>query len=142
MIRAFFPWSTNPAASPATVRVAGDFVQTFALVLIVSALLAQEVLGAQAVTIDTRKGGPIAVQQGQESQVDRQYQQIAPTHVELPTGIMDTKTRLELMRVIQAEQGFAMRPFPRGHKGLTLVANGKLEPAGEGYLNMAINSGV
>ena len=24
-----------------------------------------------------------------------------------------------------------MRPFPRGHKGLTLAANGKLEPAGE-----------
>ena len=53
-------------------------------------------------------------------------------------GIMDTKTRLELIRIIQAEQGFAMRPFPRGHKGMTLVANGKLDPAGEGYLNMVV----
>ena len=43
---------------------------------------------------------------------------------------------------MQAEQGFAMRPFPRGHKGLTLVANGKLEPAGEAYLNMVTSEGL
>jgi hypothetical protein len=55
---------------------------------------------------------------------------------------MDTKNRLDLLRLLEAEQGFAMRPFPRGHKGLTLVANGKLEPAGDDYLNMAINSGI
>jgi hypothetical protein len=35
-----------------------------------------------------------------------------------------------------------MRPFPLGHKGLTLVANGKLEPAGEAYLNMVIANGT
>ena len=35
-----------------------------------------------------------------------------------------------------------MRPFPRGHKGLTLVANGKLEPAGEAYLDMVISKGI
>jgi hypothetical protein len=35
-----------------------------------------------------------------------------------------------------------MRPFPRGHKGLTLVANGKLEPAGEAYLNMVTSQGL
>ena len=29
-----------------------------------------------------------------------------------------------------------MRPFPMGHKGLTLEANGKLTPAGEPYLDM------
>src|SRR6202034_3645983 len=38
--------------------------------------------------------------------------------------------------------GFAMRPFPRGHRGLTLVANGKLEPAGEGYLAMVTSAGL
>jgi hypothetical protein len=43
---------------------------------------------------------------------------------------------------MQAEQGFAMRPFPRGHKGLTLEANGKLEPAGEKYLEMATAQGI
>ena len=35
-----------------------------------------------------------------------------------------------------------MRPFPRGHKGLTLEANGKLEPAGEKYLSMVIAEGI
>ena len=35
-----------------------------------------------------------------------------------------------------------MRPFPRGHKGLTLVANGKLEPAGEAYLDMVTSEGI
>jgi hypothetical protein len=35
-----------------------------------------------------------------------------------------------------------MRPFPRGHKGLTLAANGKLNPAGEAYLNMATSEGI
>jgi len=40
-----------------------------------------------------------------------------------------------------AEQGFAMRPFPKGHKGLTLVANGKLDPAGEPYLAMITSAG-
>jgi hypothetical protein len=35
-----------------------------------------------------------------------------------------------------------MRPFPRGHKGLTLKANGKLEPVGEGYLDMVTSEGL
>ena len=35
-----------------------------------------------------------------------------------------------------------MRPFPRGHKGLTLAANGKLEPAGESYLDMVTSEGL
>ena len=35
-----------------------------------------------------------------------------------------------------------MRPFPRGHKGLTLVANGKLDPAGEAYLTMVTANGL
>ena len=55
---------------------------------------------------------------------------------------LDAKTRLELIRVLQAEQGFAMRPFPVGHKGLTLVANGKLTPAGEAYLDMVTANGM
>jgi hypothetical protein len=49
---------------------------------------------------------------------------------------------MEVIRALQSEQGFAMRPFPLGHKGLTLVANGKLEPAGEAYLNMVIANGT
>lgn len=93
----------------------------------------------QAITINTKAGGAVATQEGQ---VDRRYAQITPTKVDLPKTELDAKTKLELIRVMQAEQGFAMRPFPRGHKGLTLVANGKLDPAGDGYLNMVIANGT
>jgi hypothetical protein len=95
---------------------------------------------SQVITIDTKSGSPVAA--NSEAPVDRRYAQITPTNVPLPNSVLDPKTRLELIRVLQAEQGFAMRPFPRGHKGMTLVANGKLEPAGEAYLNMVINSGT
>ncbi|HUA93762.1 MAG TPA: hypothetical protein VL991_14410 [Terracidiphilus sp.] len=89
-------------------------------------------------TIDTSGKGPVAA----TGPVDRRYQQITPTHIDLSKTELDTKTRLELERVLQSEQGFAMRPFPRGHKGLTLEANGKLDPAGEAYLNMAVSEGI
>ena len=139
-MRAIFPrQQATPPAVPAAAN--SRRLHSAASFIALSALLAPAISSAQ-ITIDTRKSGPIATQAGQETQVDRQYQQIVPTHVDLPQGVMDTKTRLELLRVIQAEQGFAMRPFPRGHKGLTLVANGKLEPAGEAYLNMAVNAGI
>jgi len=91
---------------------------------------------AQVLTIDT-KGN--AVQQGQGSAVDRRFSQVEPTHVQLPTAPLGDRTRLELIRFLQAEQGFAMR---RGHKGLTLLANGKLEPAGEPYLAMVTAQGL
>ena len=74
--------------------------------------------------------------------VDRRYAQISPTHIDLPKNELDAKTRLELIRFLESDQGFAMRPFPRGHKGLTLVANGKLEPAGEPYLSMVTSEGL
>jgi hypothetical protein len=76
------------------------------------------------------------------SGVDRRFQQITPTKVPLTKSELDPKTRLALIRVMQAEQGFAMRPFPRGHKGLTLEANGKLDPAGEKYLDMVTAQGI
>ena len=94
--------------------------------------------GAQAITIDTRTGN-VSTTGGT---VDRRYAQIKPTSVELGKTGLDTKTRLELIRVLQSEQGFAMRPFPRGHKGLTLEANGELKPAGEGYLDMVTQFGL
>ncbi len=92
---------------------------------------------SQAITIDTHGN---ATQTG--ATVDRRYAQIVPTHVPLPTGPLDTKSRLELIRLLQSEQGFAMRPFPKGHKGLALEANGKLNPAGELYLNMVTEQGL
>ena len=94
----------------------------------------------QVITIDTSGKGNQATLSG--TPVDHQYQQIEPTHVDLPAAPMDEKSRLEVLRVMQAEQGFAMRPFPKGHKGLLLNANGNLEPAGEAYVNMATSEGV
>jgi len=95
----------------------------------------------QAITVDTRTG---AVTNGNTTvnTVDRAYQQITPTHIPLNKSALDPKARLELERVLQAEQGFAMRPFPRGHKGLTLAANGKLQPYGESYLQMVTSNGL
>jgi len=106
------------------------------------ALLAAGTAPAQ-ITINSKTGTVTNDSTGATiSAVDRRYQQITPTHVPLSKSALDAKTRLEIIRVMQSEQGFAMRPFPRGHKGLTLVANGKLEPAGEGYLDMVTAEGL
>jgi hypothetical protein len=95
------------------------------------------------ITIDSKTGSVTNDSTGKAVyNVDRRYQQITPTNVPLTKSELDAKTRLELIRLMQAEQGFAMRPFPRGHKGLTLEANGKLEPAGEQYLDMATSEGI
>jgi hypothetical protein len=94
---------------------------------------------AQVITIDTH-GNATSTSSG--ATVDRRFAQIQPTHVPLTNSVLDTRTRLELIRLLQAEQGFAMRPFPKGHKGLVLEANGKLQPAGEAYLNMVTEQGL
>ncbi len=121
--------ATSKGFSPLLCASAG-----FALAVFLSA----ETLAAQVITIDTNGRGGVA----NNGPVDRQYAQIVPTHVDLPKSELDPKTRLLLIRALQSEQGFAMRPFPRGHKGLTLEANGKLQPAGEAYLNMVVDQGL
>jgi hypothetical protein len=95
----------------------------------------------QAITID-KQGNAVNGNASSTVPVDRRYAQVQPTHVALTNSVLDPKTRQELIRVLQAEQGFAMRPFPRGHKGLTLVANGELSPAGEDYLAMVTSAGL
>jgi hypothetical protein len=95
------------------------------------------------IIINSKTGAVTNSSTGQtDNQIDLRYRQIKPTHVPLTKSELDAKTRLELIRVLQAEQGFAMRPFPGGHKGLTLEANGYLDPAGEAYLNMVTSSGL
>jgi hypothetical protein len=96
------------------------------------------IAAGQAVTID-KQGN---VSNGSTAPVDRRYAQVKPTDVPLPKSELDAKTRQDLIRLLQAEQGFAMRPFPRGHKGLTLVANGALSPAGGDYLDMVTAQGI
>jgi len=105
-------------------------------------LLAGGVAAAQVLVIDT-SGNVSGSNHGAVTlQVDRRYAQVEPTHVELTNTELDAKTKLLLIRDMESEQGFAMRPFPRGHKGLTLAANGKLSPAGEDYVDMAVSQGI
>lgn len=115
----------------------GGIPRLLALAATVSVLLAGSAAWCQVITIDTNGKGPIA-----SGPVGRDYQQIQPTHVQLSKQSLDAKTKLMLIRYLESEQGFAMRPFPRGHKGVTLEANGKLSPAGESYLNMATQNGI
>ena len=122
--------TANNRANRAFTRIVG--------VCVLAALLGAVTVASQVITIDTNGKGNVAT----TGPVDRRYAQIEPTHVALDKTALDPKTRLELIRALESEQGFAMRPFPRGHKGLTLAANGKLEPAGESYLNTVISEGL
>ena len=117
------------------------FKRTTILLALAAVLLPAVPATAQVITVDSHTG---RVTDGKPAgaTVDRRYQQITPTQVALTKSELDAKTRLELIRVLQSEQGFAMRPFPRGHKGLTLAANGKLAPAGEPYLEMITSQGI
>jgi hypothetical protein len=74
--------------------------------------------------------------------IDRRYAQIEPTKVDLPKQPIDARGHQDILRVLVAEQGFAMRPLPRGKKGLTLAANGKLSPAGESYVAQITEQGL
>jgi len=88
----------------------------------------------QAITISTKPS--------LDQPIDRRYQQIEPTNVALPAMEIDARGHQEILRTLVAEQGFAMRPLPKGKKGLTLVANGKLSPVGEAYISMVTEQGL
>jgi len=106
---------------------------------VLTALAATGMAAAQAITIDTNTGN---LKNSPGAPVDRRFAQVEPTHVALPNSELDPKTRIELIRALSSEQGFAMRPLPRGRKGLTLQANGLLAPAGEAYLAMVTTEGL
>jgi hypothetical protein len=142
MIRPFLFQGTRPNPRPA---VNASFINDFRRVAVLCAIAALLAAGAATaqVIVNTKTGVVTNDTTGSTvNTIDRRYQQITPTHVPLTKTELDAKTRLELIRVMQSEQGFAMRPFPRGHSGLTLQANGKLNPAGEGYLEMVIAHGL
>ena len=127
------------ACSAGSVAEAGSAALGVAAALLLAAALP----GAAQITVNSKTGVVTNDTDGKAmNTVDRRYQQITPTKVPLTQSELDPKTRLELLRVMQAEQGFAMRPIPRGHKGLTLEANGKLEPAGESYVAMVTSAGL
>jgi hypothetical protein len=116
--------------------ISGSAFLRLAAALAFATLFAAPAARAQ-VTIDTRGNATTA-----GGTVDRRFTQIQPTSVQIPTGVMDARSRTAILRALEGEQGWAMRPFPKGHKGLTLVANGKLDPAGEAYLDMVTANGL
>jgi hypothetical protein len=63
-----------------------------------------------------------------------------PTRVELPTDKLTERGRRDLIRNMDAEQGFAHRALPMG-PGLSLLANGKLTPSPEDYKKMLYEKG-
>ena len=63
-----------------------------------------------------------------------------PTRVELPDTQMTERGRRELVRDLEAEQGFAHRALPLGSI-VTLMANGKLSPGSDEYKMMVYKKG-
>src|ERR1017187_8305431 len=63
-----------------------------------------------------------------------------PTRVEQPTTPITERGRRELIRNLEAEQGFAHRPLPLG-QDLVLMANGNLKPGGDAYKQMLYKKG-
>ena len=72
--------------------------------------------------------------------VEKHYTEFPPTNVALSTQPMTKLTREQLIRFLQSEQGFAMRPLPVGV--LTLKANGEMDPGGEKYVDLLHSKGV
>jgi hypothetical protein len=62
------------------------------------------------------------------------------TRVELPSKPMDELGRRELVRDLEAEQGFAHRALPVGET-VTLIANGNMSPQGEAYRELIYKKG-
>jgi hypothetical protein len=63
-----------------------------------------------------------------------------PTRVELPTAPINERDRLDLVRNLEAEQGFAHRTLPLGDS-LVLIANGNMNPTGDAYKQMLYKKG-
>ncbi|QNI33924.1 hypothetical protein H7849_08470 [Alloacidobacterium dinghuense] len=70
------------------------------------------------------------------------YLEFHPTNIPLPTDPLTERGKQELIRFLTAEQGFAMRPLPLGSKGLTLHANGDMQPSGSDYMNALNEKGT
>jgi hypothetical protein len=74
------------------------------------------------------------------SHVDQHYATIAPTDVKLSSEPMTTVDRERLVRFLESEQGFAVRPLPIAN--LTLRANGQMDPGGDKYIDLLHSKGM
>jgi hypothetical protein len=71
--------------------------------------------------------------------VEKHYTEFNPTHVQYPEQPLTQLGREELIRFMQSEQGFAMRPLPVAN--LNLHANGHMDPTGEKYVDLLHQKG-
>lgn len=72
--------------------------------------------------------------------VEKHYTEFPPTHVQYPSEPMTPLGREELIRFMQSEQGFAMRPLPIAN--LVLHANGHMDPTGDKYVDQLHAKGM
>jgi hypothetical protein len=72
--------------------------------------------------------------------VEKHYAEFKPTHVQYSNEPMTTLTREQLIRFMEREQGFAMRPLPIA--ALTLHANGHMDPMGDKYIDLLHTKGT
>jgi hypothetical protein len=72
--------------------------------------------------------------------VEKHYTEFAPTHVRYPEQPINQLGRETLIRFMQSEQGFAMRPLPIAN--LNLHANGHMDPTGEKYVDLLHQKGT
>lgn len=77
---------------------------------------------------------------GMKTATDDVVTEFHPTHIEIPSQPLDDRGRLELIRDLESEQGFAHRELPLG-AGLTLIANGNMTPHGDDYKKMLYQKG-
>jgi hypothetical protein len=87
------------------------------------------VAGAQVFTVETNK-------------IESRYTDIKRTHVTLSSQPLLQRTKLQLVRALEAEQGFAMRPLPKGSRGMILIANGAATPNGSDYAKTLEHNGI
>jgi hypothetical protein len=74
--------------------------------------------------------------------IDGHYLDFHPTHVDLSAQPLSARGHQELIRDLTSEQGFAMRPLPLASKGITLHANGDMQPSGSDYVSMLNEHGT
>jgi hypothetical protein len=72
--------------------------------------------------------------------LDAKYVDFQPTNVAISTVPLTSHNRQDLLRFLQAEQGFTMRPLPIST--ITLKANGPMEPSGSDYTNTIREKGL
>jgi hypothetical protein len=89
-------------------------------------------------------GGSLACAQvfvvGEKSAMADVANDFHPTRVELPTTPITERGRRDLIRNLEAEQGFAHRVLPLGDD-LILMANGNMTPAGDAYKQLLYKKG-